>query len=166
MRRRDVVHVERRILAEQDHVEGGEFYALFLAEREVVARLVAHGQGLHLREYFAVQHREPVGRVVGNFVPARLRFEKKREGGIARDSHALDRVHLHGDFERHGILLQLSASKAETMCCGRRPGATSTASKRMSYPACSGCAASHASAAATMRFFWRGRTASAAASSF
>ena len=40
--RRDVGEVERRILAHQDHVEGGELVAARLAQREVIAHDVAH----------------------------------------------------------------------------------------------------------------------------
>ena len=45
---------------------------------------------------------QTVGRVVEKAMAARLRFEEKREGRIARDADALDRVHLHGDGKGHG----------------------------------------------------------------
>ena len=49
MRRGDVGEVERRVLPQQHHVERGQRRAPRLAEREVIADLVAHGQHLHRR---------------------------------------------------------------------------------------------------------------------
>ena len=102
--RRDVGEVERRILAHQDHVERGKLDAPRLAQREVVAHDVAHRERLHGREHDAVALRHPVRRVVGERVPARLRLQQQREGGIAADVDPLDRVHLHGDAQTHGCL--------------------------------------------------------------
>ena len=42
MRRRDVVHVEGRILAHQDRIAGAEIDPALLAQREMIALLVAH----------------------------------------------------------------------------------------------------------------------------
>ena len=58
-----------------------------------------------------------------------------------------------------------SVSNAAGMWRGIRPGATSTASNRMSLSASSGCAASQAPAAAAIRRCWRGSSDSAASSS-
>ena len=103
MRGRDVGHVERRVLAQQDDVEFGQLGALRLAEREVVADLVAHLERLHGGEHLVAGMRQPVGRVIGQRVPARLRFQQQREGGIAADVDPLDRVHLDGDFQACGF---------------------------------------------------------------
>ena len=43
-----------------------------------------------------------VGRVDHERVAARLGFEQQREGGIARDGDAVDRVHLDRDGQSHG----------------------------------------------------------------
>ena len=51
MRGGDVGEVERRVLPQQHHVERGERDALAFAEREMVARLVAHLQRLHGGEH-------------------------------------------------------------------------------------------------------------------
>ena len=101
MRGGDVGEVERRVLAQQDHVELAQVGAPRLAEREVVADLVADLQRLHRREHPRVPQRQPVGRVVGDRMAALLRLQQQREGRIAADVDPLDRVHLHGDFQAH-----------------------------------------------------------------
>ena len=55
--------------------------------------------GGHRREHLAVAQRHAVGRVIGQAMPARLRFQQQREGRIAADVDPRDRVHLHGDIE-------------------------------------------------------------------
>ena len=40
--------------------------------------------------------------VVVEPVPAPLRFQRQREGGVGVDGHGLERVHLDRDGERHG----------------------------------------------------------------
>ena len=67
----DVVHVEGRILAQEHHVHGREVGAMRLAEREMVALLVAHLHLLDAREHLAAFQRQPVGRVVVRLVPRR-----------------------------------------------------------------------------------------------
>jgi len=48
---------------------------------------------------FAISaHRQPVGRVIGQRMRARLRFEQQREGRIPADIDPLDRIHLYGDI--------------------------------------------------------------------
>ena len=71
----------------------------------MVALLVAHRERPHGRKQRAVAQRHPVGRVIGELVAARLRFEQEGEGRIAADIDPLDRVHLDGDEERHGTVL-------------------------------------------------------------
>ena len=41
----------------------------------------------------------------GTIYPALLRLEQQSEGGIAADIDPLDRVHLHGDSQRHSAFL-------------------------------------------------------------
>ena len=101
----DVAHVEGRILAELDHVERREVRQHRLAEGEMVARNVAHGDRLDARLDATVAEREALGRVVEEDVAAPRRFQHEREGGIAADVDAGDVVHLEGDGERHGYLL-------------------------------------------------------------
>ena len=59
--------------------------------------------------------REALHVVMPHLMPALLRREHQREAGIARDFHALDRVHLEGGFEWHIRLspFVLSLSKGE-----------------------------------------------------
>ena len=99
MRRGDVGEIERRVLAQQDHVEGRELDAPRLTQRKVVADLIAHRHALHAREHAAADLRQPVRRVVGQGVSARLRFQQQRKGRIAANVDPLDRVHLHGNIQ-------------------------------------------------------------------
>ena len=100
--RRDIGEVERRVLAQQHHVEGGEVDMPRLAERDMVAGDIAHHQRPHRGRHFAVAQAQPVGRVIGQRVGARLRFQQQRERRIAADIDPLDRIHLHGDVQAHG----------------------------------------------------------------
>ena len=70
-----ISEVEGRVLAQQHHVEFGERHPPRLLQREVIALDVAHAQGLHAGEHFAVEQRQPVGRVIGQRVAALLRFQ-------------------------------------------------------------------------------------------
>ena len=101
MRRGDVGEVERRVLPQQDDVECGKRLAPRLAEGEVIAGLVAHGEKLDRRHQLLALQRELVGRVVGQPVAALLRFQQQREGRIAADVDARDGVHLDGDVQFH-----------------------------------------------------------------
>ena len=101
MRGGDVGEVERRVLPQQDDVERRQRRALAVAEREMIALLVAHGERLHGGEHAVPHQRQPVGRVVGERVAARLRLQQQRKGRIAADVDPLDRVHLHGDVQGH-----------------------------------------------------------------
>ena len=73
-----------------------------LAEGEMIADLVAHGQLLHRRDQLLAAQRELVRRVVGNAVAALLRLQQQRKGRIAADVDARDGVHLDGDIQFHG----------------------------------------------------------------
>ena len=98
---RDVGEVERRVLAQQHHVERGQIDVPRLAEREMVAGDVAHRERPHRGGHLAVAQRQPVGRVIGQRMAAALRFQQQRERRIAADVDPLDRVHLHGDVQAH-----------------------------------------------------------------
>jgi hypothetical protein len=102
MRRRDVGHVERRVLPHQHDVDAREIEALGGVDAVMVALDVAHRERLHLGHHLAVPHREAVRRVIEQPVPARLRLQQQREGRIAGDPDLLDRVHLDRDGEAHG----------------------------------------------------------------
>ena len=97
MRRGDVGEIERRVLPQQDHVILRKRLAPRLAEREMVADLVAHGQHLDRGHQLLAAQRELVGGVVGQRVAALLRFQQQRKGRIAADVDARDGVHLDGD---------------------------------------------------------------------
>jgi len=59
--RRDIGEIERRILPQQHHVEGGEIDVPRLAERKMVAGDIAHHQRSHRGRQLAVAQRHPVG---------------------------------------------------------------------------------------------------------
>ena len=86
---------------------------------------------------------KPVGRVMQQAVAARLRLEQEREGRVARDADAGDRIHLHGDGQGHGRSCRavrgrrgqsISSLYAQGAWRGRRRGATKTASPRKVKP--------------------------------
>ena len=99
---RDVSEVERRILPQQDHIEVRQLGPFCLAQGEMGAGLVAHVQRLHRREDLVAALGELVGGVIGQPVPPLLRLDQEGESRIAADIDPLDRVHLHGDIQRHG----------------------------------------------------------------
>ena len=68
----------------------------------MVSGPVLDGEAVAFGDELAVAERKIVRRVVEHVVAAPLRFEQEREGQIAPDIDALDRVHLEGDFEGHG----------------------------------------------------------------
>ena len=143
VRRRDIGEVERRVLPQQHHVDGRKIDELRLAEARVIALDVLDRQRLrHRLDALAVEP-QPVGRVVQDAVAARLGFEKKREGRVAGDADALDRVHLHGDGQGHGrpvgrraALQGISRSRAYTRPA--RGGEAARARRRRRRPAGSG----------------------------
>ena len=101
--RGDVAHVEGRVLAQPDHVLAGEVDRRLVPEREVVALLAPHLDRPAARRHPAVVERQPVGRVVEEPVPARLRLLHDPEGGIGGDVDPLDRIHLDGDVQAHAL---------------------------------------------------------------
>ncbi len=97
----DVGEIERWVLAQQDDVQLVQIDAPRLAERKMIADLVADLEVLHGRENPRGTHRQPVGRVIADRMATPLRFQQQRKGRIAADVDPLDRVHLYGDFQRH-----------------------------------------------------------------
>jgi hypothetical protein len=104
VRRRDVGHVEGRVLAHEHHIDAREVDPLRRAERVVVPLYVTHLQRLDAGDHLAVAHGQAVRRVMEKPVAARLRLEQKGKGRVAGDPDALDRVHLDRDGEGHGRL--------------------------------------------------------------
>jgi hypothetical protein len=99
----DIAHVEGRILPEQHNIHVPEIDALLGAKRDVVALDVTHLRGFGHGNHLAIAHRELVGRIGEQCVPAPRRFQHKGKARIARDPDALDRVHLHGNGQFHGL---------------------------------------------------------------
>ncbi len=88
---------------------------LRLAQRDVIADLVAHIHRLHGRKDLAAALRQLVRGVIGQPVPARLGLEHQRESGIAADIDPLDRVHLDGNVKGHRSLFFLRILRTEGM---------------------------------------------------
>ena len=98
---RNIGEIERRVLPQQHDVEVGEVDEPSLAETRVIALNVLDRKRFrHGLDARAVEP-QTIGRVIENAMAARLGFEEKRKGRIARDADALDRVHLHGDGKGH-----------------------------------------------------------------
>ena len=57
----DIGEIERRVLAQQHDVEGGEIDVPRLAEREMVAGDIAHRERPHRGRHFAVAQRQRSG---------------------------------------------------------------------------------------------------------
>jgi hypothetical protein len=85
IRRGDVSEVERRVLAQQHHVELGEVLPPRLAERKMAAFLVAHLERCHGGEHLVAAQGEPVGGVIGKHMAPPLRLQQQCECGIAAD---------------------------------------------------------------------------------
>ena len=98
-----VGHVEGRVLAHQDHVEAGEVQQLRRAEREMRAPLALDLKGARLGADAPLALDQGLRQIVEQRMPARLRLQRKGEGGIGVDIDALDRVHLDADGEAHGL---------------------------------------------------------------
>ncbi len=97
MRRRDVGHVERRVLAQQHHVALRQILHARSRQLVVAALLVVDFECRAARQQLVTVQGEVLRRVVENVVPALLRLEQDGEGGIAADVDPLDRVHLDGN---------------------------------------------------------------------
>ncbi len=105
MRRRDVGHVEGRVLAHQDHVHRGEIEGLELAETVMPATLAAHLEPASARAQPAVAQAQMRRQVMVERMAARLRFERQHEAGVAIDVDGFHRIHLDRHREPHDIPL-------------------------------------------------------------
>ncbi|MCY1544178.1 hypothetical protein D9M68_800390 [compost metagenome] len=102
VRERDVVHVEGRILAHMDHVLGGKIHPTLFAQHEMLALgLVEYGDRRRQGRNDIAAQGQRIGRVMQQFVAARLRFQHHGERGIAARIDGGDMVHLDRDFELH-----------------------------------------------------------------
>ena len=111
MRRRNVCHVERRVLAHQHHVDLGEIEQLRVSHGVVVAEDATDDERTRPRIQAALRERHLLRQIVVELMATPLRFEGKREGGIRVDVDRLDRVHLDGDDEGHDHSSGLAARR-------------------------------------------------------
>ena len=101
VRRGDVGHVERRVLAHQDHVDAFEVELLVVAEYVVGALPAEHFELAALGVEPAVAQGQRLRQVMIQRVAAPLRLERQRKGRIRVDVDRVDRVHLDRDGETH-----------------------------------------------------------------
>ena len=101
MRRRDIGHVEGRVLAHQDDVHGGEIDAFGCAERRVTTFFAPHRQPACASQYAAVMEHQILGQVVVQRVAPALRLQGEDEGRVGVDVDVFDRVHLNRDGKAH-----------------------------------------------------------------
>ena len=100
MGRGDVMHVERRILPQPDHVEIRQINLALRPQGGVIALHPLHGQIMTPRGYAPLLIGEVIGGVVEQRVPARLCFLGQAKAAVRVDVHVPDRVHLKGDFHK------------------------------------------------------------------
>jgi hypothetical protein len=101
MCRRNVGHVERRILAEQDDIEISEVFCAWFRKLEMGAVAILDLQALATRQKLIAVKREIGWRVIEDIVSALLRFEQNGERRIAANVDAIDWIHLHGNAKIH-----------------------------------------------------------------
>ena len=98
---RDVAHVEGRILAHQDHVDGRELDRLERAQRVMSPVLAAHFQTLAFGGDPAVLEAQMPRQIVIKRMAARLGLERQHEGRVRVDVDGVDGIHLDGDDQTH-----------------------------------------------------------------
>ena len=118
--RRDVVHVERRVLAQQDHVHFRQISAHRLAQLEMPPLLVRELHRFHPRHHLAVAEREPVRRVVEQLMATLLRFQRQCETRVAGDLHGGHMIHLDGDLQGHRLELRKAGQEEGEALTGSR----------------------------------------------
>ena len=106
VRRRDVAHVEGRILPQPDHVPGAEVHGFLRPERHVVPPHPAKFHPVPPRRDPACLVGQVIGRVEEQLAAPCLRFLGKPERAVGVDVDGADRVHLKGDLEGHGATLR------------------------------------------------------------
>jgi hypothetical protein len=67
----------------------------------MVAGFVAHRDRPYARRNLAVTQHQLFGRVIGERMAARLRFQKQGKSGIAANIDPFDWIHLNGDIQGH-----------------------------------------------------------------
>jgi hypothetical protein len=112
VRRRDVGHVEGRVLAHQHHVDAGKVDRLKPAQRGVIAALATHLQRPRLGAHHPVPKRQMLRQIVQQGVAARLRLKRQGEGRVGVDIHRFDRIHLDGNGQAHRDLLSSGEAAA------------------------------------------------------
>ena len=97
----DVVHVERRVLAQQDHIEFGQFDLARHPQRRVTTGHALHCHVAAARENAALVHGQGLSQIDEQTMAPRLGALHHQEGRIALDVDPLDGVHLDSNLQRH-----------------------------------------------------------------
>ena len=99
--RRDVGHVERRILAHQDHIHGRKVDGLGRTEAGVVAQAPPQLEASRAGKHAAGAEAQIARQVMVETVAAILGLEAENECAVGLDIDGLDRIHLNGDGDAH-----------------------------------------------------------------
>ena len=120
--RRDVGHVEGRVLAQQDRVHLRQVGEPRFAEIGMAALLGPHPQALHRRAQHALAEAQRVRRVVMQRMAARLRLHGQHESAVRRDVDGVDGIHLDRHAQRHVTLLPCFAGSPKASPWPREAG--------------------------------------------
>ena len=104
MGRGHIGHIERRILAQPDHIEFGQVPLGPLAEIHMVPGLGAQGDVAATGNDAAFVIAQLIHRILKQPVTTRLRLESDAKAAIAINCHMFDRVHLQCDVKAHSKL--------------------------------------------------------------
>ena len=130
--RRDVGHVEGRVLAQQDRVHFRQVGEPRFAQIGMAALLGPHGQALHWRAQHALAEAQRVRRVVMQRMAARLRLHGQHESAVRPDVDGVDGIHLDRHAQRHVTLLPSPGSR--TLFQDPAPGPCSKTRRPLAAP--------------------------------
>ena len=106
-------HVERRILAHQDHVDvRGQVQLDLVAEGHMVPDHLAQGHRPRPTEQSPVLQRQGAEIIDPLLVPPVLSRRHHQPGRVAVDVHRLERVHLDGDLQHRASFVVVSPAHA------------------------------------------------------
>ncbi|MDT4857990.1 hypothetical protein FQZ97_924360 [compost metagenome] len=98
MRCGDVVHVERRVLTQQNHIHFRHVATHRLTQRVVITLDVADFHFFNASRNNAIAHGKAVRRVMIQLMAALLSFKRQSKSGVTRNIDRADMVHLDRNF--------------------------------------------------------------------
>ena len=96
----DISHIERRILAQPDHINLGQVLFTHFTYIEMVTNLAAHGEILATGDNAPLLIAELIRRVIKQLVPTGLCLFGKTKGAVAIDVDRINWVHLKSNGKR------------------------------------------------------------------